>query len=271
MPQSSRHLAIIPAYPLSTRLPGKILKLVGTESLLERVISDVQDSGVFSDVIVATGDDAIAAAIVAQGTRVVLSDLHYSSGLRRSCGAASALLRDGEDFASLTVIPACLVGLNKELLQRHLEALCAQSGESSGQLIARAWATPIYQVEQLLTTKIVKIALGEAERILYCSRAPIPFACEGYEEEKHELQLGTRLIPIVGLAKEGVLELHKSEILGCEKVEEIDLLAAITSERIAVRAHNIATADAARIIEVVDSQDLARANSDSRRLECLTD
>lgn len=74
-------MVVIPARYASTRFPGKPLAMLGGKPVIERVYEQV--SGVVEDVIVATDDERIYAAVEAFGGRVVMTSTEHKSGTDR--------------------------------------------------------------------------------------------------------------------------------------------------------------------------------------------
>lgn len=74
-------LGVIPARYASTRFPGKPLALLGGTTVIERVYRQVAD--VFDEVVVATDDIRIRAAVEAFGGKVVMTSTEHRSGTDR--------------------------------------------------------------------------------------------------------------------------------------------------------------------------------------------
>lgn len=76
-----KFLAIIPARYAATRFPGKLLAVLGGKPVVQRVYEQV--AGVLDDVVVATDDERIYAAVRAFGGRVEMTSRDHKSGTDR--------------------------------------------------------------------------------------------------------------------------------------------------------------------------------------------
>jgi spore coat polysaccharide biosynthesis protein SpsF len=63
-------LGVVQARMGSTRLPGKVLKQLAGRTVLERVVRAARDSNVLDELVVATTDEAVDDAIVAECARI---------------------------------------------------------------------------------------------------------------------------------------------------------------------------------------------------------
>ncbi len=95
-----RTVAIIQARMGSTRLPGKILKLLAGKPVLQRVVERVYSSNAFDEVVVATsdqaGDDVVAQNVPSFGATVIRGDevdVLARFGAAASASGADAIMR----------------------------------------------------------------------------------------------------------------------------------------------------------------------------------
>ncbi|MDT5031240.1 MAG: spore coat polysaccharide biosynthesis protein SpsF [Actinoplanes sp.] len=65
-----RTLGVVQARMGSTRLPGKVLKQLAGRTVLERVVRAARDSNVLDELVVATTDEAVDDAIVAECAKI---------------------------------------------------------------------------------------------------------------------------------------------------------------------------------------------------------
>lgn len=162
---------VIPARFGSTRLPGKLLELVGPEAARKPVLQWVYEAGVASgaaEVIVATDDDRILDAARGFGADARMTSLTHPSGTDRIAEVAVSAGWDDDDVVvnlqgDEPLMPPQLVGQVAQLLQRHAGAAIA------------TLATRITSVAELLDPGIVKVVTDPGGRALYFSRAPIPW------------------------------------------------------------------------------------------------
>src|SRR5438105_8829161 len=160
---------IIPARYASTRLPGKALLRQTGKYLVQHVYERACQARRADQVIVATDDPRIVAAVKSFDGQVALTRRHHASGTDRVGEVAQNL--DADVIINLQgdeplVDPAALDRL-AELLQRH-------PGTDMATL-----AVPITSVEQWQNPNCVKVVRDAAGRALYFSRSPIPFVRNG--------------------------------------------------------------------------------------------
>jgi 3-deoxy-manno-octulosonate cytidylyltransferase (CMP-KDO synthetase) len=160
---------IIPARYASQRLPAKpLLKQTG-KYLIQHVYERARDSRTATEVLVATDDPRIVAAVEGFGGRVVMTRRDHVSGTDRVAEVARNLDADiivnlqGDEpqvhLASLDLLP--------ELLRRDRGADMA------------TLAVPITNHEQWENPNCVKVVCDAAGRALYFSRSPIPYVRDG--------------------------------------------------------------------------------------------
>jgi 3-deoxy-manno-octulosonate cytidylyltransferase (CMP-KDO synthetase) len=158
---------IIPARFASTRLPGKPLIDLGGKPMVVRVMELAARAGaVFA--VVATDDERIARVVTAAGGEAVLTSPEHETGTDRLAEVARRMRLEPE------LIVVNLQGdepaLPPELVQRVAETLLQDPEASLSTL-----ATPLRQRRELFDPNVVKVALDQASRALYFSRAPIPW------------------------------------------------------------------------------------------------
>ncbi|MCI0461671.1 MAG: 3-deoxy-manno-octulosonate cytidylyltransferase [Gemmataceae bacterium] len=160
---------IIPARYASTRLPGKPLLRQTGKYLIQHVYERACQARRAGQVIVATEDPRIAAAVTRFGGHVVMTRRDHASGTDRVAEVAQGL--DADVILNLQgdeplVDPAAL-DLLPELLERDASADMA------------TLAVPITTPEQWQNPNCVKVVCDAAGRALYFSRSPIPFVRDG--------------------------------------------------------------------------------------------
>jgi 3-deoxy-manno-octulosonate cytidylyltransferase (CMP-KDO synthetase) len=163
-------VAIIPARWASTRFPGKPVALLGGRPVIAHVIEACRRSGAFSDVVVATDDERIAAAAADAGARVERTSVHHPSGTDRVAEAASRLPPDGADV---------VVNVQGDEPLLHPDSLRA---------LAAAFETPTVEMATLVrplaederaSPDVVKAVLDLQGDALYFTRADVPVSRDG--------------------------------------------------------------------------------------------
>jgi 3-deoxy-manno-octulosonate cytidylyltransferase (CMP-KDO synthetase) len=160
---------VIPARYASSRLPGKPLLRQTGKYLVQHVYEQARRARRAGDVLVATDDPRIVAAVASFGGRAVLTRRDHPSGTDRVAEVARRLDADvvinlqGDeplvDPAALDLLPA--------LLERDPDADVA------------TLAVPLPSAEHWRNPNCVKVVCDAAGRALYFSRSPIPFVRDG--------------------------------------------------------------------------------------------
>jgi 3-deoxy-manno-octulosonate cytidylyltransferase (CMP-KDO synthetase) len=160
---------VIPARYASSRLPGKPLLRQTGKYLVQHVYERACQARRAGQVIVATDDPRIAAAVTGFGGRVVRTRSDHPSGTDRVAEVAAGL--DADVIVNLQgdeplVDPAAL-DLLPDLLARDPDADLA------------TLAIPITSSESWHNPNCVKVVCDAHGRALYFSRSPIPFVRDG--------------------------------------------------------------------------------------------
>jgi 3-deoxy-manno-octulosonate cytidylyltransferase (CMP-KDO synthetase) len=155
---------IIPARYASTRLPAKPLLKATGKYLIEHVYERAAAVPGVADVIVATDDVRIEAAVKSFGGRVAMTRIDHVSGTDRVAEVAASLTAE--------------VIVNLQGDEPHVEPAAIQSllalMKNPGTDMATL-AVPIRDAESHHSPNVVKVVLDNSQRALYFSRSPIPF------------------------------------------------------------------------------------------------
>lgn len=160
---SARVVAVIPARYGSTRFPGKPLTPIHGKPMVAHVVDRVLQAGCCDQVVVATDDERIAAAIEGSGATCVMT------------GEASS----GTDRVAQAVLPfACDVVLN---VQGDEPALPPEDVATLAHFLAMHPEAPMATLaapasdDDLANPNVVKVVCDTSGRALYFSRSAIPF------------------------------------------------------------------------------------------------
>ncbi len=166
MNDAGEFVVAIPARFGSQRLPGKPLSPIGGEPMVLHVARRALAAGA-REVVVATDDDRIVAALHGSGVRAVMTRANHASGsdrlaeCARLCGWSDETvvvnLQGDEPLAPASGI-------------RAVASALMQSGAPMATL-----ATPLSSAEEFLNPNCVKVVVGRSGQALYFSRAPIPW------------------------------------------------------------------------------------------------
>ncbi len=163
----------IPVRYGSTRLPGKPLLDIAGKPMIRRVYERAMESGA-AEVVIATDDGRIRDCAMDFGASVCMTSARHLSGTDR---IAEAVDQRGEDEGTIIVnlqgdepgMPGALISQAAELLQHspgfEMATLCE----------------PIALPSDLFDANVVKVLFDQAGRVLYFSRAPIPWNRDAFE------------------------------------------------------------------------------------------
>jgi len=159
---------VIPARYASQRLPGKPLLRATGKYLVQHVYERACQAQA-GQVLVATDDPRIVAAVESFGGRVVLTRPDHPSGTDRVAEVARHL--DADVILNLQG--------DEPLIEPATLDLLAQLLEQDPDADMATLAVPIASAEQWHNPNCVKVVCDAAGRALYFSRSPIPFVRDG--------------------------------------------------------------------------------------------
>jgi 3-deoxy-manno-octulosonate cytidylyltransferase (CMP-KDO synthetase) len=185
--------AIIPARYHSTRLPGKPLIEIKGKLLIQYVYERVKASSV-QQVIVATDDERIAAAVKGFGGDAVLTSPHHRSGTERVAEVARRMESD---------IVVNVQGDEPLIQPEDIDrAIVPFSHDPS--IMVTTLITPLLNGTDLYNPHVVKVVVNHDGFALYFSRSPIPYPLKVPEKAGDELHKEIELIK----------QLNKKELRG---------------------------------------------------------
>ncbi|MHA7878293.1 MAG: 3-deoxy-manno-octulosonate cytidylyltransferase [Saccharospirillum sp.] len=162
---------MIPARYGSSRLPGKPLLDLGGQPMILRV-AEVAGRAGLARVVVATDDTRIFDVVRHAGLAVVMTSAGHVSGTDRLQEAAEQLQLAADDIVinlqgDEPLMPAANLVQVAQLLETNPEAAVATLYE------------PITDTEVVQNPNAVKLVQDDNGRVLYFSRAPIPWDRDG--------------------------------------------------------------------------------------------
>jgi 3-deoxy-manno-octulosonate cytidylyltransferase (CMP-KDO synthetase) len=160
---------IIPARHASSRLPGKPLLRETGKYLIQHVYEQACQARCASQVMVATDDPRIVAAVLHFGGQVVMTRRDHPSGTDRVAEAARPL--DADIIINLQGDEPLIEPASLDLLA---DLLARDAGADMATL-----AVPLTSAEQWHNPNCVKVVCDAQGRALYFSRSPIPYVRDG--------------------------------------------------------------------------------------------
>lgn len=215
IPSTATVAGVIPARFDSTRLPGKVLAVIGDRTLLRHVHDRVACSTMLDRLIVATDDERVLREVLAFGGTAVMTSRLHRSGTDR---VAEAVRATGGPDELILNIQADEPFVEPHAIDEVARALRAEP--------ASIWTavSPLTDESQLERPDVVKAAVTEEGRVLYFSRAPIPYV-------RHEgvTAVRWRHIGIYGYARavlDRIVSLPPSSLERVESLEQLRWLSA---------------------------------------------
>lgn len=161
---------IIPSRFGSSRFPGKPLAILAGKPLVAWVVEAVKKATGLDEVLVATDDERIVAAVREHGGIAVMTPSELPSGTDRiACAARNFLGHDFDDDDILVNIQGDEPLIDPKLI----EDLAAKLKDSPKFDMATA-VTPIKSETDYAAKTVVKVVLDRDDGAMYFSRAPIP-------------------------------------------------------------------------------------------------
>lgn len=207
-------IAVIPARYQSSRLPGKPLLDIAGKPMLLHVVERARGSAA-SAVWVATDDERVRTVCEAAGVQVCMTDPLHASGTDRIAEVAR-ILDLSEDTIVVNVqgdeplIPSAVIDqVAANLAQRPQSGICTLY-------------SPISNAEEFHNPNAVKLVTDAQGKVLYFSRAPIPWPREGVTQAslahaKRHVGLYAYRVSVL----QRFVEWAPSMLEDCEKLEQL--------------------------------------------------
>ena len=183
-------IVAIPARYASTRLPGKPLLPLAGEPMIRHVVRRAQAAGA-AQVVVATDDARIAAAVEGSGATIAMTRADHPSGSDRLAECAE-LLGWADD--------AIVVNLQgDEPLAPASGIRAVANALAQGEAPMATLVTPIASVDEFLNPNCVKVVVADDGHALYFSRAPVPWPRDAFAASRDALPAQTPLLRHIGI------------------------------------------------------------------------
>jgi 3-deoxy-manno-octulosonate cytidylyltransferase (CMP-KDO synthetase) len=207
---SGRVVGLIPARYASKRFPGKALVELLGKPLIQHVVERCRQAERLAEVIVATDDERIAAAVRGFGGAVRMTAAHHPSGTDRIAEVARELDCD---------LVVNIQGDEPLIRPSEIDAAVTPLLEDPAILMGTL-ACPL-SLDQATDSNAVKVVVGVDGFALYFSRSPIPYLRDRHAggESPYLLHVGLYvyrrevLLRLAGLTPTPLEELERLEQL----------------------------------------------------------
>ena len=160
-------LCIIPARYASTRLPGKPLRDIAGKPMIVRVYERAVRARLVQDVVVATDDERILAAVEKHGGRAVMTRADHATGTDRLAEVAEKMT----DYDLIINVQGDEPLIDPAVIDALVEPFLAD-----GSLPMATAKTLLTDEEEMANPNNVKVITDQRGNALYFSRACIPYA-----------------------------------------------------------------------------------------------
>jgi 3-deoxy-manno-octulosonate cytidylyltransferase (CMP-KDO synthetase) len=162
-------LGVIPARFASSRFPGKVLALIASKSMLQRVYERASLARYLTATIIATDDERVYEVARSFGARVVMTRPDHVSGTDRVAEAASA-----ENAELVVNIQGDEPLIDPAAIDAAILPLAHDPGIVMGTL-----KKAIEDPREITDANVVKVVTDRNGDAIYFSRCPIPYMRDG--------------------------------------------------------------------------------------------
>ena len=208
-------VAIIPARYASTRFPAKALAMLAGKPIIQHVYERVQQSGLFTDVIVATDHQEIMKAVTAFGGKAMLTKEQHQSGSDRIAEVAGKL----KDVELVVNVQGDEPLIETDALRALLDVFYDPFVDMASLM------TPINDLAMLDNPNIVKMVCGVQGDALYFSRSSIPYNRDHDQEVVYYRHIG-----VYAYRSDTLQEFVSLEPGKLEQIEKLEQLRALEND-----------------------------------------
>ena len=176
--------AVIPARYASTRFEGKALADIVGKPMVQHVYERTARAGLVSEVLVATDDERIAAAVRAFGGRVEMTSRDHETGTDRLAEVAARL-----DSDIIVNVQGDEPLIEPAMIDEAIEPLVKDPSIQMGTLKSR-----IKYLHDFLSPNVVKVVTDWEDYALYFSRSPLPNFRDKWNDLKDEAFASGKLL-----------------------------------------------------------------------------
>lgn len=176
--------AVIPARFASTRFEGKALADIMGKPMVQHVYERTSQASLVSEVIVATDDERIAAAVRAFGGRAEMTSRDHETGTDRLAEVAAKLSSD-----IIVNVQGDEPLIEPEMIDEAIMPLTLDPSVVMGTLKSR-----IKTLHDFLSPNVVKVVTDSSGFALYFSRSPLPNFRDKWNDLKDEAFISGKML-----------------------------------------------------------------------------
>lgn len=204
-------IAVIPARYQASRFPGKLMQPLGDSTVIGQTYKNVLQTALFSEVIVATDNDAIQNEIETFGGSVFRSKKEHECGSDRIAEAV-----EHSDADIVINIQGDEPFLNQNSLKALLEVF---ETDLNKEIDLASLMIPFNEKKEVENPNNVKVIVDQFNCALYFSRIPIPFYRNKELPKNYFKHIG-----VYAFRKEALLNFSSTEMTPLEQAEKIECI-----------------------------------------------
>ena len=210
-------VGLIPARYGSTRFPGKALAPLNGASLVQRVYEQARKAKRLDEVIIATDDERIMAAVTTFGGKAVMTSSTHRSGTDRLAEVARKL-----DAQVVVNIQGDEPLMRPEQIDQVVEFALAHRAVPITTLRTR-----LTRPEDAADPNVVKVVVDKDGYALYFSRSPIPFIRQQTQDSRLKTHVYWKHLGIYGYQRHFLLQFPHLTPTPLEQLEQLEQLRAL--------------------------------------------
>ena len=203
-------IAVIPARYNASRFPGKLMQELGGKTVIATTYKNVLETGLFSDVFVATDSEIIFDEIKNIGGNVVMTGEH-ETGSDRIAESVQSI-----DCDIVVNIQGDEPFLKTEPLKQLMEVF---ETDDKKEISLASLKIKLHEKEEVENPNNVKVITDLQGFALYFSRSVIPYHRETSLQAEYYKHIG-----VYAFRKEALLKFSKLEMTPLEKLEKIECI-----------------------------------------------
>ncbi len=203
-------IAVIPARYNASRFPGKLMQELGGKTVIATTYKNVLETGLFSDVFVATDSEIIFDEIKNIGGNVVMTGEH-ETGSDRIAEAVQSI-----DCDIVVNVQGDEPFLKTEPLKQLMEVF---ETDDKKEISLASLKIKLHEKEEVENPNNVKVITDLQGFALYFSRSVIPYHRETSLQAEYYKHIG-----VYAFRKEALLKFSKLEMTPLEKLEKIECI-----------------------------------------------
>ncbi len=204
-------IAIIPAVYYSVGLRGKVLKKLGDKSILQHIYDNIKLAEKIDEIIIATDDQRIVDEANAFGAQAEMTFPAHKWDTDR-CAQVGRQFWDDDIIIN---VGSCYPFVNPKIVN-----LLATKMQEDNWIELATLYTLEQSEEQYLNENVVKLVTDKNDKVLYFSRATIPFFKKN-DEQKISFKKHVEIYAYRNKILQSITSLDGSYLQNAEKLEQL--------------------------------------------------